>query len=233
LPDGALEPICVVEGAVEHGDERGRLLGFPTANLIDTTAVRLDGVYAGLARVDPDRGGPALVTAVSVGHRPTYYRGDALRLLEAHLLDFDGDLYGKTLRVELHVRLRPQHAYVDTPTLVRQLHLDVDATRAWARANALDELLPADRPPDRPQQKRWSDGRTTFARRRGPARADIAAQRAGRREGRLLEAIEQAAAEGVLTHERVVELSGLPMGYVLWRYPAQRDLRASRSRHAG
>jgi riboflavin kinase/FMN adenylyltransferase len=214
---------------VEHGDERGRTLGFPTANLVDVSEVRLDGVYAGVAQIEPENMGPLFVAAVSVGHRPTYYRGDGLRLLEAHLIDFNNDLYGKTLRVELHTRLRPQHAYVDTPTLVRQLHLDVAATRAWARANALGELLVT----DRENQGRWSGGRrATFARRRKAARSDVVADRAKRREARLLAAIDRATAEVALTHERVAELSGLPLDYVLWRYPAQGDMSSLQSHDA-
>jgi len=216
----------MVEGTVEHGDERGRLLGFPTANLLDVGGVRLDGVYAGLAQVEPGRAGPTFVAAVSVGHRPTYYGGAGVRLMEAHLLDVTDDLYGRTLRVELHVRLRPQHAYVDTATLVRQLHLDVAATRAWAEANRLDEFLD----PGRGAQGPPGNGRAGFPRRRRPPRADVVADRASRREARLLAAIDRATAEVALTHERVVELSGLPLGYVLWRYPVLRD-RCGRQGH--
>ncbi|MFC9664015.1 riboflavin kinase [Nocardia sp. NPDC127606] len=133
--------IAVVEGKVQHGDRRGRELGFPTANIHDPDAVRLDGVYAGILHVGPTDDGPSYVAAVSVGHRPTFYGANALRLLEAHLLDFSGDLYGRRVRIELHSRLRPQRKYVDDLTLVRQLRLDVEATRAWAFANGVGDLV--------------------------------------------------------------------------------------------
>lgn len=211
-----LDPVAVIEGVVEHGDARGRTLGFPTANLVDVSGVTFDGVYAGVAQIEPERMGPVFVAAVSVGHRPTYYRGDALRLLEAHLIDFNNDIYGKTLRVELHTRLRPQRAYVDTPTLVKQLHLDVAATKAWAHANGFGDLLVPDRPPD----ERWATGRrSAVVKRRSRSDPAVAATaRARRREVRLQRAISQAAEEQNLTHQRVQELSGLPLGYLMWRY---------------
>ncbi|WP_432547251.1 riboflavin kinase [Kineococcus sp. SYSU DK004] len=121
-----------VEGVVEHGDERGRLLGFPTANVAVPEHGLRDGVWAGTVQVDPATGGPVHVAAVSVGHRPTYYGRDGQRLLEAHLLDFDGDLYERTVLVRLHERLRPQRRYAGSSELVEQLRLDVAATRAWA-----------------------------------------------------------------------------------------------------
>jgi len=133
--------IAVVEGLVQHGDRRGRELGFPTANVHGPDSVRLDGVYAGLLQVEPADGGPSYVAAVSVGHRPTFYGRRAMRLLEAHLLDFADDLYGRSVRIELYSRLRPQRKYVDELTLVRQLDLDVEATRTWASATGLDHLV--------------------------------------------------------------------------------------------
>ncbi|WP_114423113.1 riboflavin kinase [Nocardioides houyundeii] len=56
--------------AVERGDQRGRRLGFPTANVLDVDTVPLDGVYAGTVQIDPESRGPTFVAAVSVGHRP-------------------------------------------------------------------------------------------------------------------------------------------------------------------
>jgi riboflavin kinase/FMN adenylyltransferase len=138
--------IAVVQGTVQRGDTRGRELGFPTANVHGPDAVRLDGVYAGVLQLDPNADGPSYVTAVSVGHRPTFYGRDAMRLLEAHLLDFAGDLYGVDVRIELHSRLRPQRKYVDDRTLIRQLRVDVEATRAWALSNGLEHLLGRSRP---------------------------------------------------------------------------------------
>lgn len=75
-PAGGPADAVVIEGFVEHGDERGRQLGFPTANLHDVSVVRLDGVYAATFQIDPARSGPTYVAAVSVGRRPTYYGRD-------------------------------------------------------------------------------------------------------------------------------------------------------------
>ena len=132
-----------VEGVVEHGDERGRLLGFPTANVAVPEHGLRDGVWAGTVQVDPSRGGPVHVAAVSVGHRPTYYGKDGDRLLEAHLLDFTGDLYDRAVLVRLHVRLRPQRKFTGSGELVDQMHRDVAATREWAVGAGLGHLLGA------------------------------------------------------------------------------------------
>lgn len=134
----------LVEGVVEHGDERGRLLGFPTANVAVPPHGLRDGVWAGTVQLDPlpdGTGGPVHVAAVSVGHRPTYYGRDGERLLEANLLDFDGDLYGRTVLVRLHVRLRPQRRYAGSAELVDQLVRDVADTRQWALGAGLGDLM--------------------------------------------------------------------------------------------
>lgn len=141
-PDVAL----TVEGVVEHGDERGRLLGFPTANVAVPEHGLRDGVWAGTVQVDPagegpDCGGPVHVAAVSVGHRPTYYGKDGDRLLEANLLDFDGDLYDRRVLVRLHARLRPQRRFSGSSELVEQVRRDVADTRAWALAAGFGHLL--------------------------------------------------------------------------------------------
>ncbi|PRY10797.1 riboflavin kinase [Kineococcus rhizosphaerae] len=124
-----------VEGVVEHGDQRGRLLGFPTANIGVPEHGLRDGVWAGTVQLDPEHDGPVHVAAVSVGHRPTYYGKDGDRLLEAHLLDFAGDLYDRRVLVRLHVRLRPQRRFSGSGELVEQMQRDVADTRAWAAAS--------------------------------------------------------------------------------------------------
>jgi FAD synthase len=122
---------AVVLGTVEAGDRRGRELGFPTANLrLGRVPVR-DGVWAG--RVVLDHSGATYVAAVSVGRRPTFYRRDGERLLEAYLLDFDSDLYGRSIRVDLHQLLRRQRRFRGVPDLIEQLAVDVASTRAWAQ----------------------------------------------------------------------------------------------------
>jgi riboflavin kinase / FMN adenylyltransferase len=116
-----------LRGEVTHGDERGRELGFPTANLIpeEDLACPGHGVYACLAD-----GRPA---AVSIGVRPTFKTGRG-ELIEAFVLDFDGDLYGKQLRLEFLERLRGERRF-DTPqALIEQMHRDVERTREITRA---------------------------------------------------------------------------------------------------
>jgi riboflavin kinase/FMN adenylyltransferase len=136
----------VVRGAVEHGDERGRELGFPTANvaLRDQDGSVGDGVWAGWVQ----RGdGTRVAAAVSVGRLPTYYGADGYRLLEAHLLEFTGDLYDETLVVWLGAHLREQQAYASAEDLITALKNDIDAATRWTAehpAAALPE--PGDSP---------------------------------------------------------------------------------------
>lgn len=118
----------VVKGVVEHGDERGRTIGFPTANLAVRQDARLDGVWAGWIEV----GGRRLPTAVSVGNRPTFYGPNGFRLLEAHVLDFDEDIYGQTVTVWLCELLRDQCAFASLQALIDQLGDDVSRARTWA-----------------------------------------------------------------------------------------------------
>jgi riboflavin kinase / FMN adenylyltransferase len=117
-----------LRGEVIHGDERGRELGFPTANLVPDEALACPGhgVYACLANGDR----PA---AVSIGVRPTFETGRG-ELIEAYLIDFDGDLYGSTLRLDFLARLRGERRF-DTPgALIEQMCHDVSRTREIAAA---------------------------------------------------------------------------------------------------
>jgi riboflavin kinase / FMN adenylyltransferase len=110
-----------VEGTVVAGDARGGTLGFPTANLRPTVGLLVPGygIYAGAA--DGHR------AAISIGTNP-HYGGDERRI-EAFLLDFEGDLYGKRLRLELWERLRDERAFESETELVAQIGKDVEATR--------------------------------------------------------------------------------------------------------
>ena len=119
-----------VRGLVIPGDERGRLLGYPTANLSLPSMIALpgDGVYAGWY-IRPD--GSRLAAALSLGRRPTFYRdGDEeTSLLEAHVLDFSGDLYGEAARVEFADKIRGQVRFDDVEALVEQMGRDVEESR--------------------------------------------------------------------------------------------------------
>jgi riboflavin kinase/FMN adenylyltransferase len=115
-----------MRGTVVHGDKRGRTLGFPTANLVpDPRLVVPDhGVYACRARI----GGEERLAAVNVGVRPTFQTGRGL-LVEAFLLDFEGDLYGQTLALEFVDRLRGEQRFDTVEALIEQMDRDVVETR--------------------------------------------------------------------------------------------------------
>ncbi len=111
-----------LRGEVVRGDERGRTLDFPTANLVPEEELVCPGhgIYACLAD-----GRPA---AVNVGVRPTFTTGRG-ELIEAYLLDFEGDLYGRELRLDFLRRLRGERRFATAQALVEQMHRDVELTR--------------------------------------------------------------------------------------------------------
>jgi riboflavin kinase / FMN adenylyltransferase len=114
-----------LEGTVVEGDHRGRELGYPTANLrfAYSPALPPRGVYTGQVSV-PERGvGPAHPALVSIGTRPTFHDQGQL-LVEVHLLDYDGDLYGALLELELLHRLRDELRFGSADELVTQMHAD-------------------------------------------------------------------------------------------------------------
>ena len=114
-----------LDGVVVAGDQRGGTLGYPTANLLlePELAVPQYGIYAGEA-LDHR-------AAISIGTNPHY--GGTERRIEPYLLDFDGDLYGKRLVVELWERLRDEAIFESEEALVGQIARDVEATRAAVR----------------------------------------------------------------------------------------------------
>ncbi len=111
-------------GSVVTGDQRGRLLGFPTANVEvpNMMALPADGVYAGWYE---RANGESHACAINLGRRPTFYEHADSSLLEAHLLDFDGDLYGEDARVRFTHFLRSERKFDGIEALKDQLDLDI------------------------------------------------------------------------------------------------------------
>jgi len=120
-----------LRGTVVGGDRRGRELGFPTANVVpdERLANPGHGVYACLAN-----GVPA---AVNVGVRPTFESGRG-ELIEAHLIDFDGDLYGSELRLQFLEKLRGERRFASVDALIEEMQRDVARARTLCASVSLD-----------------------------------------------------------------------------------------------
>lgn len=114
-----------VTGPVIDGDKRGRDIGYPTANLmpVERKVTPGNGVYATVTRV----GGTDHMSATNVGTRPTF--GGGARLIESHILDFDGDLYGEEITVEFVERLRPELEFKSVDELLEHMEDDVERSR--------------------------------------------------------------------------------------------------------
>ncbi|HXB59408.1 MAG TPA: bifunctional riboflavin kinase/FAD synthetase [Candidatus Acidoferrales bacterium] len=114
-----------ISGKVAIGDKLGRKLGFPTANLdVSGLALPPNGVYAALTKV----GGTLYRVALNIGFRPTVAAGKQLRV-EAHLLDFQGELYGQELEIEIGEKLRDEKKFASPEELREQIARDVAAVR--------------------------------------------------------------------------------------------------------
>lgn len=118
-----------VRGVVIEGDQRGRTIGFPTANVNIPAGMCLpsDGVYAGIYR-RPD--GSEHSCAINLGRRPTFYVNQDYSLLEAYLLDFTGDLYGEEAAVQFVAFLRSEKQFGGLDELKEQLVKDIESARA-------------------------------------------------------------------------------------------------------
>ena len=118
-------------GRVERGEGRGRDLGFPTANLrvADGVAIPARGVYKGSAIIEDDQSRGRIRGVLNLGTRPTFEDNGDL-LLEAHLFDFNSELYGKRLRVYFEKALRPERKFDGVDDLLDALRSDVDAATA-------------------------------------------------------------------------------------------------------
>jgi riboflavin kinase/FMN adenylyltransferase len=119
-----------VDGEVQHGDKRGRTLGFPTANLVPRPGfvVPGHGVYACRVRLAD---GTQVAAATNVGVRPQFVTGRG-ELIEAFLIDWSGDLYGEKIRIEFLRRLRGERRFDSVDALVEQMGRDVDEARNLA-----------------------------------------------------------------------------------------------------
>ncbi|HEX6381505.1 MAG TPA: bifunctional riboflavin kinase/FAD synthetase [Acidimicrobiia bacterium] len=117
-----------VRGTVVEGDRRGRELGFPTANVAVPEEICLPaaGIYAGTFTGSDGVERPA---ALSLGRRPTFYTDQPYLLLEAYLLDFEGDLYGQTAAVGFVDRIRAEERFDSVDALVAAMHRDIEAVR--------------------------------------------------------------------------------------------------------
>jgi riboflavin kinase/FMN adenylyltransferase len=112
-----------MSGEVVHGDERGRTLGFPTANIVPDEALVTPGHGIYVART-----GDGACAAVSIGVRPTFGTGRAV-LVEAYLIDRDEDLYGRILALDFLERLRGERRFSSKEELIEQMRLDVQHAR--------------------------------------------------------------------------------------------------------
>lgn len=117
-----------IRGTIVRGDGRARDLGAPTANIEFEADICLpaDGIYAGWHE-RPN--GEIFPAAISLGHRPTFYGADGALVLESHLLDFDGELYGERAKVRFAKRLRGQQQYPDVDELRKQMAADLEDAR--------------------------------------------------------------------------------------------------------
>ncbi len=122
-----------LQGEVVHGSHRGNTIGFPTANLAIAAdrAIPGDGVYVARARFRGQEGEPQALkgAVVNVGGRPTF--GDSQRFIEAHILDFDGDLYGQPLELEFLERVRDTKRFQSQEALSQQIQRDLETARRW------------------------------------------------------------------------------------------------------
>ncbi len=123
-----------IVGEVVHGQKRGRTIGFPTANVEvwSEQIIPANGVYAGWAKI----GDEVFKAVTNVGVRPTF-DGDNVTV-EAHLLDFNRDIYGRQLEVTFEMRLRPEKKFNGIEELVAQIQSDADSARQYLDANPLN-----------------------------------------------------------------------------------------------
>ena len=122
-----------IEGRVEHGDKRGRTIGFPTANLgLEEYQRPAAGVYAVYVAIENGAAIDWWDGVANFGHRPTFDKTD--ELLEVHILDFSGDLYGRHLRVQMLDFIRPERKFAGLDDLKAQIEQDASHARTLLAA---------------------------------------------------------------------------------------------------
>jgi riboflavin kinase/FMN adenylyltransferase len=115
-----------IDGVVVHGAQRGRAIGIPTANIEPDIALPIaPGIYAVTLSAE---GGPALPAVASLGTNPTFVDGGRL-VLEVHVLDWSGDLYGRRVRTAFVARLRDELKFDSVDALLGQIRRDIDQAR--------------------------------------------------------------------------------------------------------
>lgn len=119
-----MDILYTIVGIVEHGANRGKSIGFPTANLSLDQKIP-EGIYAAQVTVD----GELYIAASFVGSAKTFHKTEVK--LESFLLDFDDNLYGKTITVTLYKKLRDNKKFDSVDTLVEQMKLDIKATKTF------------------------------------------------------------------------------------------------------
>lgn len=130
------EQVIHFSGVVGQGKQRGRQLGFPTANLQMDPQATEDlprGVFAGRLRW---QGEDWRWAVINIGHRPTFDAG--VLSIEAHVLDYAGDLYGRLLEVELLWHLRGERRFAGVEDLIAQIALDVENTRNYIKRKTIN-----------------------------------------------------------------------------------------------
>ena len=129
-----------IRGEVVHGDGRGRHIGLPTANLEvwQEKLLPADGVYAARAFFGEER-----AALVSIGTRPTFYQDAKLRTIEAHLLEFEGDIYGQSMMLHLLERLRGEERFESADALMAHIANDIKKSRKVFSNDAHKRNLPA------------------------------------------------------------------------------------------
>ena len=216
-------PAHSIHGRIIHGDKRGRKLGFPTANIQlneDNTPPDLeDGVWTSTFNLVAEPSQPWHVAVTSVGRRETYYGSKGQRLLESNLLNFQGNLYGATVRVDLYQNVRPQRAFRNSIELVEQLNADVACTRVWAATNGLGhKLAPLVSDPKSkrgiPKAKRHKSELELH---------EIRERRSQRADALIAEALLGDDLHR-LSYDDLAKRTRLPIGYLRWKYPTLTEL---------